>query len=93
VDGTLLSPDLQPVPAGFSLSSCGAFLLRPNGKPVPRGVHVGPGFRLLKPNGEHLPDGEADDLVLCMLPVPIQVLFCVAVPVTCANFSCCSVLL
>lgn len=56
-DGTLLSPDLQPVPAGFSLSPCGAFLLRPNGKPVPRGVHVGPGFRLLKPNGEHLPDG------------------------------------
>jgi hypothetical protein len=58
VDGTLLSPDLQPVPAGFSLSHCGRFLLRPNGKPVPRGVHVGPGFRLLKPNGEHLPDGE-----------------------------------
>ncbi|KAF6250901.1 hypothetical protein COO60DRAFT_1565911 [Scenedesmus sp. NREL 46B-D3] len=56
-DGTLLSPDLQPVPAGFCLSGCGCFLLRPNGKPVPRGVHVGPGFRLLKPNGDNLPDG------------------------------------
>lgn len=56
-DGTVLSPDLQPVPPGFNVSACGKLLLRPNGKPVPQGVHVGPGFRLLKPTGEHLPDG------------------------------------
>lgn len=54
-----MSPDLEPVPEGFTLSPCGDHLLRPNGKPVPRGVHVGPGFRLLKPTGEALPDGAA----------------------------------
>jgi hypothetical protein len=53
-----MSPDLQEVPQGFKVSSCKRYLLRPNGKPVPRGVHVGPGFRLLKPSGETLPDGE-----------------------------------
>lgn len=57
-DGTVLSPDLQPVPPGFVLSGDSQQLLRPNGKPVPRGVHVGPGFRLLKPTGELMPDGE-----------------------------------
>lgn len=56
-DGTVLGPDLQPVPPGFVLSGCKQQLLRPNGKPVPRGTHVGPGFRLLKPNGELMPDG------------------------------------
>lgn len=56
-DGTVLSPDLQPVPEGFTLSKCGGKLLRPNGKPVPRGVHVGPGFRLTKPTGDLMPDG------------------------------------
>jgi hypothetical protein len=57
-DGVVLSPDLQPVPPGFVMSPCGQQLLRPNGKPVPRGVHVGPGFRLLKPTGELMPDGK-----------------------------------
>lgn len=36
--------------------------MRPNGKPVPRGVHVGPGIRLMKPLGEFLPDGELLEL-------------------------------
>jgi hypothetical protein len=72
-DGTVLSPDLQPVPPGFVLSSCKQQLLRPNGKPVPRGVHVGPGFRLLKPTGELMPDGAmrtAQWVKLC--PIALQ---------------------
>jgi hypothetical protein len=69
-DGTVLSPDLQPVPPGFVLSSCKQQLLRPNGKPVPGGVHVGPGFRLLKPTGELMPDGEKL-VVSCVMKFPI----------------------
>jgi hypothetical protein len=57
IDGTLLGPDLLPVPGGFSLGPDGR-MLRPNGKPVPIGVHVGCEFMLLTPEGVNLPDGE-----------------------------------
>ena len=57
IDGTVLGPDMLPVPGGFSLNPSGK-LLRPNGKPVPMGVFVGKEFILLTPYGKPLPDGE-----------------------------------
>jgi len=75
-EGVAVSPDLQEVPQGFRVSGCGRYLLRPNGKPVPRGVHVGPGFRLLKPSGRALPDGEPQAALLlaccCFTVVPMH---------------------
>ncbi len=55
-DGTLLTPDLEPVPEGFHLSSDDGRLLRPSGKPIPMGVHVGPASKLLTPDGDELPE-------------------------------------
>eukprot|EP00775_Hariotina_reticulata_P002934 gene2934-3220_t len=59
-----MSPDLQEVPPGFKVSSCTRYLLRPNGKPVPRGVKIGPcgtiiclDDTILGPDGAPLPEG------------------------------------